>query len=98
MRLHKTMIGVAGALTCLVAGASVALATGSSKAPAGGPVQIIVQPGNGQGEGKILFTGAVGDYGTSSPTSGSGGKKIGRATLKKGTIEIDLTAILAKVE
>jgi hypothetical protein len=98
MRLQRATIGVAGALACLAAGASVALATGSSKTPAGGPIQIFVQPGQSQGNGKIMITGAVGDYGSSSPTTTSGGKKYGTATLTKGTIKIDLTAITAKVD
>ena len=97
MRLSKATLGVAGLVACLIVGASVALGAGSSTAPAGGPIQIFVQPGNGQGKGKILITGAVGDYGSSSPTTSSGGKKFGTATLKKGTIKIDLTAISAKV-
>jgi len=97
MRLHKTTIGVAGVLVCIVAGASVALGAASSKTPAGGAVQIMVQPGQAQGKGKIIFTGAVGDYGSSSPTMSSGGKKFGIATLTKGTVKIDLTAIAAKV-
>jgi hypothetical protein len=91
-------MGAAGTLACVVAGASVALGASSSKTPAGGPIQIFVQPGQGQGKGKILITGAVGDYGTTSPTASSGGKKFGTATLKKGTIKIDLTAISAKVD
>jgi hypothetical protein len=98
MRIHKRTIGVAGALVCLAAGASVALAAGSSKTPAGGSIQLFVQPGQNQGAGKILLTGAVGDYGSSSPTTSSGGKHFGTATLKKGTIKIDLTAITAKVD
>jgi hypothetical protein len=98
MRVARTMIGVAGMLACVVVGASVALGAGSSTTPAGGPIQLFVQPGQHQGAGKILFTGAVGDYGTSSPTTSSGGKKFGTATLKKGTIKIDLTAITAKVD
>jgi hypothetical protein len=77
-----------GALVCLVAGASVALATSASKTPAGGPIQLFVTPGQNQGNGKILITGAVGDYGSSSPTESSGDKKIGVATLQKGTIKI----------
>jgi hypothetical protein len=97
MRLGKTLVGVAGLLACLIVGASVALGAGSSGTPAGGQIHIFVQPGQGQGHGKILFTGAVGDYGSSSPTTSSGGKKFGTATLKKGTITIDLTAISAKV-
>ena len=97
MRLHKTTIGVAGAFACLVAGTSVALGAGSSGTPAGGPIHLFVQPAKSQGNGKILFTGAVGDYGSSSPAVSSGGKKIGTATLTKGTIKIDLTAIVAKI-
>jgi hypothetical protein len=92
------MTGVSGALVCLVAGASVAAGAGSSGTPAGGPIKLFVQPGANQGQGKILFTGAVGDYGSSSPAVSIGGKKIGTATLTKGTIKIDLTAITAKVD
>ncbi len=98
MRLGKTTVGVAGLLACLIVGASVALGQGSSGTPAGGRIQIFVLPGSSQGKGKILFTGAVGDYGSSSPATGSGGKKFGTATLQKGTITIDLTAITAKVD
>jgi hypothetical protein len=98
MRLPRTTIAVVGALACLIAGASVALGAGSSKTPASGPIQIIVQPGLGQGDGKILITGAVGDYGSSSPTVSSAGKKFATATLKKGTIKLDLTAVTAKLD
>ncbi len=93
----KRMVGVAGLLACLIVGASVALGAASSGTPAGGRIQLFVQPGQGQGKGKVLITGAVGDYGTSSPTKSSGGRKFGTATLKKGTITIDLTAISRKV-
>jgi hypothetical protein len=97
MRLSKTTIAGAGALACLIGGASVALGADASKTPVAGRIALIVQPGQSQGKGKILFTGAVGDYGSSSPTLSSGGKKYGIATLTKGTIKIDLTAISAKV-
>jgi hypothetical protein len=92
----KRIVGVAGLLACLIVGASVALAAASGT-PAGGRIQLFVQPGKGQGSGKVLITGAIGDYGTSSPTKSSGGKKFGTATLSKGTITIDLTAITRKV-
>ena len=97
MRLRKTVIGVSGALVCLVAGASVAAGAGSSGTPAGGPIRIFVMPGQTQGHGKILFTGAVGDYGSGQPSS-AGGKKFTTAVLTKGTIKLDLTAITAKVD
>ncbi len=95
MRLGKTTVGVAGLLACLIVGASVALAAGSSGTPAGGRIQLFVQPGKTQGNGKVLFTGAVGDYGSSHSVS-TGGKKFGTATLTKGTITIDLTAVSKK--
>jgi hypothetical protein len=97
MRVRNTLIGVAGTLACVAGGASVALGAGSSK-PAGGPIQLFVQPGQNQGNGKILITGAVGDYGSSSPTKSINGKKIGLAHLTKGTIVFDLSAISAKVD
>jgi hypothetical protein len=92
MRLRRTTIGVAGALVCLAAGASVALATGSSKTPAGGAIQLFVQPAQTQGNGKVLITGAVGDYGPSHSVT-TGGEKIATATLKQGTIKLNLTAL-----
>jgi len=95
MRLRKTTIGVAGAFVCLLAGTSVALGAGSSGTPAGGRIQLFVQPAQTQGNGKVLLTGAVGDYG-SSHTVTTGGKRIGTATLKKGTIKLNLTAISKK--
>jgi hypothetical protein len=98
MRLPRTTIAVAGTLACLIAGASVALGAGSSTTPAGGQFKLFVQPGQNQGDGKVVFTGAVGDYGSSSPAVSSGDKKFATATLKKGTIKIDLTAITAKVD
>jgi hypothetical protein len=87
-------MAVTGALVCLVAGASVAVGAGS--APAGGKIRIFVLPAQTQGHGKILFTGAVGDYGSGRPSS-AGGKKFTTAVLTKGTIKLDLTAITAKV-
>lgn len=93
--MRLPMIGVAGALACLVLGASVALGAGSSGTPAGGRIQIIVQPGQGQGSGKILFTGAVGDYGSTHSVTRDK-RKLSTATLKKGTITVDITALTAK--
>lgn len=96
-RVPRSLLGVAGLLVCLVVGVSVALAAGSSGTPAGGPIHLFVTPGQGQGSGKILITGAVGDYGSSSSVS-AGAKKYGVASLTKGKIKIDLTAITKKVD
>jgi hypothetical protein len=95
MRLGKTCVGVVGLLACLVVGASVALGAGSSGTPAGGRIELFVQPAQNQGNGKVLFTGAVGDYGSSHSVT-TGGKKLATATLKKGTIKLDLTAVAKK--
>jgi hypothetical protein len=92
MGLGRTAVAVAGLLGCLIVGGSVALAAGASGTPAGGRIQLFVQPGQHQGNGKVLLTGAVGDYGSSHSVM-SGGKTLGTATLKKGTITLDLTAV-----
>lgn len=96
MRLRWTSVGVVCCLTCLAAGAS-ALAA-SSSTPKGGPIEMLVQPGSQQGAGKIIFTGAIGDSGTSSPSKTKGSEKYGVATLSKGTLEVNLTAITKKLE
>jgi hypothetical protein len=44
MRLGKTAVGVAGLLTCLIVGASIALGAVSAARPAGGRIQLFVQP------------------------------------------------------
>lgn len=35
-----------------------------------GKIQLFVQPGSTQGSGKVLFTGAIGDYGSSRVVKG----------------------------
>lgn len=96
-RRSRVAIALATAVTVTGVSASVALGAGSSSAPAGGPIHVFVQPSQGQGNGKILITGAIGDYGSTHKASSSGGKTYGTATLTKGTITFDLTAINAKV-
>ena len=95
MRLGKTAVGVAGLLACLIVDVSPALGAGSPGTPAGGRIQVFVQPAQKQGNGKVLFTGAVGDYGSSHSVT-THGKRIATATLTKGTIKIDLTAVARK--
>jgi hypothetical protein len=96
-RRSRVAIALATAVTVTGVGASVALGAGSSSAPAGGPIHVFVQPSQGQGNGKILITGAIGDYGATHKASSSGGKTYATATLKKGAITFDLTAINTKV-
>src|SRR5579875_19383 len=96
MRLTRSIYGVAGVLVCLGVGSSVARGAGSSGA-AGGPIHIFVQPGHGQGNGKIVITGAIGDYGVTRQVRGGGGKRLATAKLRKGTVTFDLTAINDKL-
>jgi hypothetical protein len=97
MRLGKTAVGVVGLLACLIVGASVAMGAGSSQTPAGGRIQLFVQPAQKQGNGRVVFTGAIGDYGRSHSVT-TNGKKIAIATLTKGTIKIDITAVSKKAD
>jgi len=76
-------------------GASIALGAVSAARPAGGRIQLFVQPAQRQGNGKVLFTGAIGDYGSSHSVN-TAGKKVATATLTKGTIKLDLTAVANK--
>ena len=81
-------------MACLGAAAS-ALAASSSP-PKGGAIRLIVQPGNGQGSGKILVTGAIAGYGKSSKSKKSGHEFYGVVTLKQGTFKVNLTAVSQK--
>jgi hypothetical protein len=68
---------------------------GAGGTAAGGPIRVYVVPGNGQGNGTILVVGAIGDYGKTHKTSGSG--EIGKVVLSKGTFEVNLKAINQKI-
>jgi hypothetical protein len=87
-------IGVAGVLCCIIGGAS-ALAATVSGSPKAGTIHVFVNPGNGQGNGQMLITGAIGDFGTTHKST-QGGKVYSDATLREGTIVFDLTALNAK--
>ena len=71
--------------------------TQASNTPTGGAIQLIVQPSlSQQGGGKVIITGAIGDYGTGQKLKTSKGT-YNRVNLTKGTFEVDLTAINKKV-
>lgn len=94
MHIGRGIIAGACGVVCVGMGTP---ALAASEEPAGGPIQFIVQPGNEQGAGKIIVTGAIGDYGTTSPSKHRGHGVYGIATLKKGTFEVNLTKIEKKV-
>lgn len=91
----------AGAVSAVVlAGGLIfsAMSAANSSTPRGGEIHFIVQPSlSQQGSGTITITGAIGDYGTTSPGTSSGNKTFGTAMLSKGTFRVDLTAIGKKV-
>jgi hypothetical protein len=86
------------ALTCVVfavGGLLVGVAAASRMAtPAGGTIRLFVVPGKSQGNGTIVITGAIGDYGK---TTGKNKKGIGTAVLHKGTFQVNLAAISKKL-
>lgn len=94
--MHKKVsaIGAAGVLCCLIGGAS-ALAATASRTPVGGAIDVFVTPANGQGNGTILITGAIGDFGTTHSFH-IHGETFAYATLQHGKIEFNLTKISAK--
>jgi hypothetical protein len=85
----------AAAIGLLVA-ASGALASQASAGQAGGAIDMFVQPA-GDGTGKILFSGAIGDAGTTRNVDRDGKPDrnggYARASLGKGTLLIDKKAL-----
>jgi hypothetical protein len=94
MRKRATAIGIAAVLCCFIGGAS-ALAATASGTPKGGAIHVFVNPGNGQGNGTILITGAIGDFGSTHSFHTKAGT-FAYGTLQHGKLEFDLTKINAK--
>jgi hypothetical protein len=84
---------------------SVAIALGSAPGaaasrPTGGLIHVVLQPA-ANGAGKILITGAIGDYGTTESVDRNGkpddNGNYGKTFLTQGTFEVDLRPIAAKL-
>ena len=87
----KIAVGAAS----LVVGLGVGTMGAFGASPSGGQVQIwVTLNGNGNG-GKIVLTGAIGDYGTAQSVNSSGkptsNGNFEKLTLKKGTILVNST-------
>ncbi len=99
MRVVKVAVCVAVLGNLLLGGAS-AFAAATPRTPVGGPVRVFVTPGNGAG-GKIVIAGAIGDYGTTLNINKNGtadpNGNYAKATLRKGTFEVNKTALNAKM-
>jgi hypothetical protein len=87
--------------------AAVALATAAAvsaspraSAPTGGPIALFATVGNAP-SGKIVVAGAIGDWGSTLSIDKNGKPNLNgnfvRVTLKKGTFEIDSTAVNKKM-
>src|ERR1039457_2726694 len=90
------VVKAALALPVLLGGLFLGGASALGASPSGGAVQVWVTPSNnGNGGGKVLITGVVGDYGTSQKSNSSGQpSKNGtyrKLLLKKGTILVNST-------
>ena len=100
---RRRMLPVAGALltssTLAVLGTAGVGAGAATAASAGGPVALLATVGNGP-SGKIVVAGAIGDWGTALTIDKNGkpdqnGNYV-KVTLRKGTFEIDSTALNKK--
>ncbi len=101
MKKRVLVCAVLGAAVGLVGTAGPALA-GAASAPKGGAVKVWVTPSNGttttKHPGKVMFTGAIGDYGISYNVTATGKPSKKKSTykllkLKKGTITVTAGAV-----
>ena len=87
-------------LGAFLLGVGVSAATTST--PAAGTASFFITPGGNGGGGTVVVTGAIGDYGKTTPEMDKNGKtnpkkgNYGKFVLQKGTIEANLTAFNAK--
>ena len=96
MRRANAALSIALFGSVLFSGAAAGAAT-TPAPPAAGSVSLFATPSeSGNGDGTIVLTGAVGDYGKITPNMDKDGKvdpngDYGEAILQKGTIEVNLT-------
>jgi hypothetical protein len=95
----KAVVGAVAVACALILG-GLAMAAGRSETLAGGKIQIFSdQPGGAVG--KIVITGAIGDWGTATTIDKSGkvdaNGNFVKIVLKKGGFEVDSTALNAKL-
>ena len=96
----KAIAGVAALACALVFGGS-ATAMSQSVGPDGGKIRVYVDASTNGPVSKILITGAIGDYGTATSMDKNGkvdsNGNFVKVVLKKGTFEVDSTALNAKL-
>jgi hypothetical protein len=91
---HRMVAG-AGVVAAFAA-ACVLASAAAAAAPSGGPIELFATLGTGP-SGKIVVAGAIGDWGSTLSIDKNGKPDLNgnfvRVTLKKGTFEIDSTAV-----
>ena len=99
MRIRKAVLGVA-MLGALLLGTTAAFGATAASPPAGGAIKVFATPSNGV-KGKIVITGAIGDFGTTTnvtksgkPTSNGSYVKI---KLQKGGFTVNAVALNKKI-
>ena len=93
--ISRPVVAVALVLSSMLVGASAAWATST---PKGGKIELWITPGATQGNGTIIVTGAIGDYGKTTGKHNKDGTPnkngtYGTVQLQKGTFEVDLANI-----
>ena len=99
MRAGRAVVGLTLVGGLLIAGTATAGA-GAASTPKGGSVHVLVEPTGAGTPGKILLTGAIGDFGTTLNIDQNGkpdpNGNYGKVTLSQGTFEVNITALKAK--
>jgi hypothetical protein len=93
--MHRLVTAGASTVVALAVASVVGGGTAAA-APAGGPIALYANAGNSPAQ-KIVFVGAIGDYGTALTVNKNGkvanNGNFVKVTLKKGTFWIDATAL-----
>ena len=97
---HPRSLVILLAVAVALATAAAASASPRTSAPTAGPIALFATVGNGP-SGKIVVAGAIGDWGNTLSTDRNGKPDLNgnfvKVTLKKGTFEIDSTAVNKKM-
>jgi hypothetical protein len=99
MKHPRPLVLFLAAAVALTTSAAVSASLRAS-APTGGPIALFATVGNGP-SGKIVVAGAIGDWGSTLSIDKNGRPNLNgdfvRVTLRKGTFEIDSTAVNKKM-
>jgi hypothetical protein len=94
-QMHR-LVSAGAAVLAALAVAAVLVGTGAAAAPTGGPIALYANAGNGPSQ-RIVFVGAIGDYGTALSVDKNGkvdnNGNFVKVKLTRGTFWIDTTAL-----